>query len=240
MIPTIFTAADSATARAGAHEYAQTTFPQTDIAPVDHRLTVSEIQQVRDLSVSPLLMPVVNCDAVSDAATQQLLTLVRKGEIVGYSTTIHEASGIYIRRTGLRSDDSVYLACVEGGMTSAEAAQSALMGRGSADAAASALHLMSSRFRVIKLLDAIRAHDLSAVHTAAAAFTAEDVVLVRKAIEEIHTGDWALWAQHEVEIFSEHIDFVTYTLSNYYITSPSATALPLAMGLYYAECGLLS
>lgn len=237
MIPTLFCSVDVADARDKASEFAAGF--ASAVTVVHGPLTVSEVPKVRE-TCSPLHLQVVNVDGVSPSATEQLLSLVRQGLVVGYSTTIQSAAGVHVQRSGLRSDDSVYVALSESGMRSSEAAQCARIGRGSADRGAQGLSLLSSRSRIVKMLDAIRSHDLPGTHTSASALTGDDIWLIREAVHEVRTGDFALWSQREVEIFAKHVDFVSGTVSDYFVRSPQTTALTLAMGLYFAECGLIS
>ena len=236
MIPTLFFSVDVADARGRALDFAAS--EHDVVTHIEGPLTVAEVFSVNQ-NCSPLHLQVVNIDGVSQSASTQLLSLVRQGKIIGYSTSVKHAPGVHVQRSGLLPDDVVYRSCVDAGMTSTQALQAAKAGRGSVDAAVAALPLLSRRGRVLKLLDAVSAHNMTAVQTTAAEFTGTDILLVRHAVTEIRSGEWAVWSEREVEIFSTHIEFVASTISDYYVQSPAATALTLGMGLYFAECGLL-
>lgn len=236
MIPTLFSSVDVSDARDRALEYAETL--ADSVVHVPGPLTVAEVAAV-DAGWSPLHVQVVNIDGVSTSAAVRLRALLRKGAFVGYTTDPHPLHGVSFHRRGLVRDDDVYVALSNEGYRPSEAAQCARVGRGSVDKARDALPALSSRTRVMKMLEAVRSHDLSGVHATSEALTGSDIELLRAAVHEIRSGDFAMWSQREVDILSKHIDFVESTVSTYFVKSPPATALTLAMGLYFAECGLL-
>lgn len=232
--PRIFVAVDVASARRSAAE-----FVSAPAAVYETSCSVADALKIKQSCKAIPTPGLLNLDVAASArALAVLVSIVRSGDAVGFGSSRPNVplDGIDVTVAGLRSDDEVYMQCVAAGMRPDEAVTAARLGKGSVDAAVDTFELMRRRRGVLRLIEAIRDKDLNEVEMAAEAFGSSDVEVLRIAVNEIRTGEFAMFTSRDLEILAPQVEFVA-SLVKSYVKSPVLLARVLGTGLYFSECG---